>query len=124
MEIINHDDYEEIAATYQVLEIARLNEVLKKHGIADKTLRQEICSDFIFDSGQFLDSGWFEAKGRRVYPELYFAERSSDAEEGLGEIGKLYVTSEYFSFHEYALGDIYQYFEEQNETSGIENDVA
>ena len=36
------DDYEEMAATWQCLEIARLNEVLKASGLSDKQLRQTI----------------------------------------------------------------------------------
>jgi hypothetical protein len=59
------DSYEEMAATYQVIEIARLNEVLKKHKVPAK-VRRQICTAYFFDSGVFLDCGWLKASGKRV----------------------------------------------------------
>jgi hypothetical protein len=116
MEIINKSSYEELAATYQCLEIARLNEVLKKNGIDGKELREKICGEFIFNSGNFIDSGFFVAEGIKVHPEICFSERSFNEDEGLGEIEKLHIASDYFAFHEYAFGDIGWYFEEHNES--------
>jgi hypothetical protein len=111
------DSYEEMAATYQVIEIARLNEVLKRHKIPDE-VRREICTDYFFENGVFLDSGWFKVSGNQVFPTLCFAERPVDPEEGLGEIAKLHIPSQFFSFHEYAHGDINLYFEDDAESIG------
>jgi hypothetical protein len=120
--IIRDDDYEEIAASYQCLEIDRLNQVLKKHGIVDIGVRQKICEEYIFDSGSFLDSGWFRSGDRILWPELCFAERKSMGE---GPIQSLHVLSEHFAFHEYAFGDGSWYFEEHNEdVSEIEHGNA
>lgn len=114
MEIVKSDEFDEMAATYQCLEIARLNEVLKRHGIADAQTREAICKDYIFDSSHFLDAGWFKSGDRTLWPELCFAERPLDPQEGLGDIQTLHM-AEYFSFHEYAHGDTYWYFQEHHE---------
>lgn len=113
---VEQDDcYEKMAATCQVIEIARLNEVLKTHNLpAD--LRPAICEEYFFESGVFLDCGWLKVAGRQVWPALCFAERSLDAEEGLGDITKLYAPSQFFSFHEYAHGDIDYYFDKCSES--------
>lgn len=122
LEIVKSDDYEEMASSYQCLEIARLNEVLKSQGIADVSARQAICETYFFDSGNFLDAGWFKSGDKTLWPELCFAERPLGPEEGLGEVQTLHVVSDSFSFHEYSVGDIYWYFEEHNEDeSEIEN---
>jgi hypothetical protein len=53
---------------------------------------------------------------------LCFAERPLDPEEGLGGIAKLYAPSQFFAFHEYAYGDIHDYFEENGQrVEGIEH---
>lgn len=116
MEIVKENSYEETAATYQCLEIARLNEILKKNGLEDVKLREKICGEFIFNSGNFIDSGYFLSEGKRYYPEICFSERSYDESEGLGGIEKLHIPSDYFAFHEYAFGDIGWYFEEHNQS--------
>ncbi|MCW3061407.1 MAG: hypothetical protein JWQ02_3228, partial [Capsulimonas sp.] len=118
MVIAKSDEYEEMAAAFQCLEIARLNETLKEHGINDKSLRQAICKSYFFESGGFLDSGWFKSSGKTLFPEVCFAERSVDPERGLGEIQTLNVPSDYFSYHEYAGGDIHWYFDEHEEDAG------
>lgn len=74
--IVTDDAYEEMAATYQCLEIARLNQVLKRHGITDSAQRRKICADYFYDSGSFLDACWFKAEGKTVYPELCYSERA------------------------------------------------
>lgn len=73
MKIVRSGDYEEMAASYQCLEIAHLNEVLKSHGIKDVKSRESICHDFCFDSSNFLDAGWFKSEDKTLYPELCFA---------------------------------------------------
>jgi hypothetical protein len=115
------DAYEEMAATYQMIEIGRLNEVLKKHYIPDD-VRREVCTDYFFDSGNFLDCGWIKVSGRQIWPSLCFAEKPLDPNEGLGDMTKLYAPSQFFSFHEYAHGDIDNYFDENGESlQGIEH---
>lgn len=109
------DSYESMASTYQVLEIGRLNEVLKKHNIP-AAVRREICTDYFFDSGVFLDCGWIKVDGKQVWPTLCFAERPLDPNEGLGDITKLFSPSQLFSFHEYAHGDIDVHFDEDGES--------
>jgi hypothetical protein len=113
--IVRDDVYEEMASTYQVIEIARLNEVLKKHKLTAK-VRRAICEAYFFDNGVFLDCGWLTAADTKVFATLCFAERPLDPDEGLGEIETLYVPSEFFSFHEYAGGDVGVYFDEQEES--------
>jgi len=75
-----HDSFEEMAATYQVIEIARLNAVLKEHNLSDE-VRREICTAYFFDSGVFLDCGWLNVSGKQVWPTLCFAERPLDPTE-------------------------------------------
>ena len=113
--VVQDDAYEEMAATYQVIEIARLNEVLKKHKVSARA-RRKICTDYFFASGVFLDCGWLKASGKRVWPSLCFAEKPLDPNEGLGGTTKLYAPSQFFSFHEYAHGDIVNYFDENGES--------
>ena len=119
---VERDDiFEEMAATYQVIEIARLNEVLKSHKIP-KRVRRKICEDYFFDNGVFLDCGWLKVDGKQVWPTLCFAERPLHPTEGLGDITKLYAPSQFFSFHEYASGDIVSYYDELGEsTDSIEH---
>jgi hypothetical protein len=107
--------YEEMAASYQVIEIARLNEVLKKHKIPAK-VRRKICTNYFFGNGVFLDCGWLKVADQQVWPALCFAERPLDPTEGLGDIVKLYAPSPFFAFHEYAHGDIINYFDESGES--------
>lgn len=115
MEIVKSDSYEEMAMAYQCLEIDRLNQVLKQQGIADVETRKAICSSYFFQSGDFMDSRWFKAGGRTLWPEMNFAERALDSQAGTGEIEKLHLCSDQFAFHEYAHGDIASYFDEHGE---------
>lgn len=66
--------HDELRAVYQSLDVARLNETLKKHGVADAATRQKICADYLFDAGYFLDAGWLAHNGRRFKPGVYFSE--------------------------------------------------
>ena len=115
------DAYEEMAATWQCLEIARLNDVLKSSGVTSQQLRKEICSRYFFGSGDFLDSGWFECAGKPLHPGLCFAERQTPEANGkLGSIRTLHVQSDAFAFHGYAHGNIGWYFGQHDEdTSSI-----
>jgi hypothetical protein len=109
--VVQDDAYEEMASSYQLVEIARLNEVLRRHKVPDRA-RRKICAAYFFEAGVFLDSGWLKAEGKQVFPTLCFAERPVDPEEGLGGITKLHAPSEFFAFHEYVTGGIVACFDE------------
>ena len=117
--VVQDDVYEGMASSYQVVEMARLNEVLRKHKVPLK-VRRKICEIYFFGAGVFLDCGWLKAEGKKVVPTLCFAERPVDPEEGLGGITKLYAPSEFFAFHEYVTGDIIACFDERG-TEKIEH---
>jgi hypothetical protein len=110
--VVQDDAYDEMAATYQLLEIARLDEILKRSRIPSKT-RRTICEAYFFAAGAFLDSGWLTAEGERVFPTLCFADRPVDPDEGLGEITRLHIPSAGFAFHEYAGGAFFAYFDDR-----------
>lgn len=112
---IKDDSYEEIAATYQCIQIAHLNEALIENGIADKELRKKICESFIFENSVFNDQFWFEAEGKRWYPLSVFTETPTFPVIEVEQLGEVYLRSDAFEFHEYAHGNIDWYFEEKNE---------
>jgi hypothetical protein len=115
VETINSSDYEGMAASYQCVEIDRLNSVLKEKGIDDVELRKLICEQYFFHAGVFLDSGWLISDGKKVWPQLCFAEQSDHTAPGRGDIHKLHIPSDHFAFHEYVHGDSDVYFEDNNE---------
>jgi len=115
MDISNENEHEEMAMDYQCIQFDRLNEALKKHGITDKEIRQEICSDYLFDQSYFFDAGWFEHQGKRLYPQLCFAERVQDPNENLGEIQALHIQSQDYDLHESVHGNAYWYYDEHQE---------
>ena len=110
--VVQDDVYDLMASSYQVVEMARLNEVLRRHKVPVKT-RRRICETYFFGAGVFLDCGWLKAGGKKVFPTLCFAERPVDPVEGLGGIAKLYAPSELFAFHEYVTGDLIACFAER-----------
>src|SRR5690349_12898307 len=75
-------DYEKLGATYQVIEIALLNSVLKGCGITDKRKRRKICEEFIFCQGMIFDEGAFKEAGKWYAPVLDYVELRGDPEEG------------------------------------------
>lgn len=113
--LVKDDAYEEIAATYQCLQIASLNEALLENGIEDSSKRRAICERFAFDYGVFNDQCWFEANGKRWNPILAFTTTSVTPTIDIDNLGELYLRSDAFEFHEYAFGNVSWYFEEQNE---------
>ena len=123
MKITQNDNYEEIALNFQCLDIAWLNEVLKNHGVTDKNLRREICAEYFFGSGNFIDQYWFKVNGKKFYPRIDFVERVNDEEESEEDL--LYVSTGLFEFHENAHGNIDWYFDDQDEdASEIEKGVS
>lgn len=115
MDISNGSEHEEMAMDYQCIQLARLNETLKKHGIADKDLRQQICSDYLFDQSYFFDAGWFEHNGTRLYPQLCFAERVQDPKQNLGDVQVLHIQSQDYDLHDSVFGNSHWYFEDHQE---------
>jgi hypothetical protein len=51
----------------------------------------------------------------RFGPLYALPKKPLDPNEGLGDMTKLYAPSQFFSFHEYAHGDIDNYFDENGE---------
>ncbi len=102
MEIKQGDIHDSLCATYQTLEVARLNSVLKKCGISNVKMRRQICEEYFFDSGYFLDSCWFVDQGRRFRPGVYFAHIGSHANETY----TVYLPDQSVGtmFHDYAHG--------------------
>jgi hypothetical protein len=74
MDIISGDKHDPLTATYQTLELSRLNAALKECGVADAALRRKICETYFFDLGYFLDGCWFKEEGDRFRPGIYFEE--------------------------------------------------
>jgi hypothetical protein len=111
----NDDCYEEIAATYQCLQIDYLNEALLENGIRDSDLRKEICKSFAFHYGVFNDQFWFEANGERWFPIIGFTTSSPYPVLEADSLGTVQLRSAAFEFHEYAHGNVAWYFEEHGE---------
>src|SRR5215831_13504225 len=80
MKIVEGDQHDPALATYQTLELARLNQILKGCGIGDVAVRREICERYFFESGHFIDSCWFAERGRRFQPGIYSTEVNDNSE--------------------------------------------
>jgi hypothetical protein len=117
---VDDELYESLMAAYQITEIARLNEVLKRHGVGDTALRERICAEFADANGVSMDRGWLEptADAARFWPELTFSRRTLDPEEGLGAMEELVLPEYASNFHDYVQGAIEYYFEEHAQTLG------
>lgn len=102
MKYVPGDLHDPCVASYQTLELARLNQVLASNGISDVSVRRAICEDYFFDSGQFLDMGWFEQDGRFFHPVVCFEEINKDNKSR----NETLVPAPEFgtAFHEYAHG--------------------
>ena len=113
MDIVEGDKHDPLTATYQTLELARLNESLKECGVADVELRRRICESYFFNSGYFLDGCWFADEGVRFRPGVYFAQ----LDESDQPKGKVYLPDPSIGtmFHEYAHGAASWLFEDHAE---------
>ena len=110
--------YEELGATYQEVEIALLNQVLKAHGIADKRKRRKICEDFFFDQAIIIDEGAFQTEpgGKWYGPVPCFVAAEGSPDDGFRRTKKFYRLSDDFpGFHEYAMGTIEEFFVDSKE---------
>jgi hypothetical protein len=113
MKIVRGDLHDAIIATYQTLELARLNQTLKESGVADIAVRREICERYFFDSGYFIDSCWLSEQGRRFRPGIYFTEVEGD-ERSTGTVF-LPDSAVGTMLHEYAHGAAAWLFDDRNE---------
>jgi hypothetical protein len=75
--------------------------------------RREICESYFFDSGCFLDSCWFEERGRLFRPGIYFAELKRGGQE-LGSL-RLPDPSLGTPFDEYAHGAAAWFYDDHAE---------
>ena len=113
MDVIEGDAHDPLVATYQTLELARLNEALKEGGILNPEIRRKVCETYFFNSGYFLDGCWFAEEGRRFRPGVYFAEIDDDDQP----TGKVILPDPAVGtmFHEYAHGAAAWLFDDHNE---------
>ena len=92
-------------------------------------VRQKVCESFLFSMGHFHDRGWLKpsAQATRVYPLLCFSTRFLNADTPVGKLGDVYVPSQMFAFHEYAIGSAALLYEgdpnAQVETGTFEGDA-
>jgi len=113
MNIIQGDSHESLTATYQALELARLNDTLKQCGVADVALRRKICETYFFQSGYFLDSCWFSDQGHHFRPGVYFSQLDASNKE----TGTVFLPEAQMGtmFHEYAHGNATWLYDEHAE---------
>ena len=109
------DAYEEMASTYQCIQIDMLNMALKENGVDDVATRRAVCEEFLFGMGNLHDQYWFEAEGQRVHPLLCFSPRFLNADTDIDQLGDVYAPSEMFAFHEHAFGNNSWYFDDNSE---------
>jgi hypothetical protein len=113
MQVVLGDKHDGLTATYQTLEVARLNDALKECGIADAELRRQVCETYFFNSGYFLDGCRFADAGGRFRPGICFAE--------LNELNqpteRVYLPDPAIGtmFHEYAHGAAAWLFDDHGE---------
>jgi hypothetical protein len=116
MQALKEREYGSMASTYQMVEIDRLNTILRARGIEDKGTRHQICSDYFFPNGLFLDQDGdpFLWKGKLFHPVLAFAERKIDEQGAHTEIENLHV-DDHANLYWSAEANLNQYFNKLNE---------
>lgn len=113
------DDYEDKAATFQVMMLGILNDTLKQAGIEEREKRKGICESFGFNFGMFKDRCWFkDTSGNKVYACIAFSTEGPAADVGNGELGTVFLPSGSFNWHEYLHGDLDYLFDEIAEDLG------
>lgn len=124
MRVIHDDDdtvqfVDDAAMSFMALTVHRLNAALQKGGVEDAAMRQEVCSNFLFEFAYHHDAGWLAKDGKQLFPMVVFAERRKPKQgENLGGIEELHVPTQATSWHEYALGVASRYFEDEGEGVG------
>src|SRR5262245_51524719 len=116
MEIVRDDAYEEMASTFQCIQLQHLNNVLKENGIASADARRKICEEYLFGLGNFLDQYWFVSGGRRVYPLLCFSTNFLNTDVTSTDLGTVFAPSPMYSHHEYAFGNASYFFDDNSES--------
>jgi hypothetical protein len=114
-QLVRDDAYEEVAATYQLIQVFTLNEVLKVGGITSIKTRRKICEQFAFAMGNFHDQYWFKSGDQKYYPLLCFSEKFLNTDTKVAALGKVLAPSSFFAFHEYVSGAIHWYFTQSKE---------
>jgi len=122
--IVRDDIYEEIAATFQWVEVFELDEALKDCGIEDKALRRKIAERYFFAIGNFHDQYWFKANGKKYYPMLCFSENFLDTTTDVTKLGTVYAKSDYFEFHQSSGGTADIYFDENQPKESIDYGIV
>lgn len=120
MEILHDDNHtintvEELLVNFVILQIEKLNLVLKENGIVKKELRQKICEEFFFQFSEFIDTCYLRKDNKMFSPVICFGEFQNKENLLLNEISKLHIPTKAISLHESALGNSDWYFEEANE---------
>ncbi len=105
MKIKLNRQYEDLATEYQFQLIKLLDDALKESSL-NLDQRQDICERFMFDMGMLQDQGTIIAKGRPYQPMIAFV----DSEE-------VRITDGEFDLHEYAFGNVAEYFESLEDRS-------
>lgn len=99
----------------QVVEIARLNEVLKEHGIADTGIRKSICCGFFFSQAVFYDQGSLTHNGRQYRPEIGLSEGVWNERQELVSRERVLVLTCDADLHDHTLGLADWFFDQCNE---------
>jgi len=112
--IVDGDQHDPLCATYQMLEMGRLNATLKECGVLDSAVRRAVCATYFFNAGYFLDNCWVGGTGRRFRVGLYFAELDGQN----SPTGTVVLPDPAFGtvFHEYAHGAAAGLFEDNEES--------
>lgn len=111
MKILNDDSYEEMACAFQCFQIQTLYNTLKQNKVPEKTIRK-ICEDFTHSFGTGIDQFWLDSEEEKVFPVVGFTKKHWQYNPS-----ELYLNNEYFSFSEYAFGNISWFFEENEPDS-------
>lgn len=100
MKIREGGDHESLAAHYQFDLVKLLDKALSTAKLSQEQ-RQEVCENFVFDLAMLHDQGEVTTGKKTARPVLAF--RDGDA---------LLVAAADFDLHEYAFGNVGQYFDE------------
>ncbi len=111
--LVRDDAFEDMANTYQSVLVAALDETLANNGIGDPAIRQTICEEFAFWHGNRHDQMWIkQSGGERIFPLLCFTKRFLNINTPVDDLGDVYAGARFFSWHEYAIGNVCAHFEQ------------
>lgn len=104
--LVRDASYEEMGGSYQCVQVAILDALLRENGVTDPAVRQAICGSFLFKMGNLHDQGWLKptAESEKVYPLLCFTKRFLNTDTPIDELGDVFAPWEFFAFHEHAFG--------------------